>query len=372
MIARQHAAVEAPDRERRALVLAGGGIIGVLYEIGVLAALEEAFPPGPFNQHFDLFVGTSAGAVTAAFVANGAQPSEMFRALRDDLDSPFNFRPEDVFGAPAGNMIQLFTQFAWPLLGAVGGAIRRGTRATLASMLADFQAHHPPGFYSTEPLERALCARFTALGYAHHFPALPRPLYVTGVDIDTAERLVFGTGELAHVHVCRAVAASSAIPNLFEPIRIGERDVVDGAVAGAPPIDVAAERGAHHIVYVNPLVPIRNDRGKVCFPLDEGGCGRLRDRGIGWIADQTLRMCLAAQLPAALVAVQARYPGLVVQSIEPCPDELPMFLHHAMSFDARRELLDYGYTCGQRTAPASALSFSPARLPSVMSCCMRH
>src|SRR5881396_3522917 len=323
MIARQHAAVEAPDRERRALVLAGGGIIGVLYEIGVLAALEEAFPPGPFNQHFDLFVGTSAGAVTAAFVANGAQPSEMFRALRDDLDSPFNFRPEDVFGAPAGNMIQLFTQFAWPLLGVVGGAIRRGTRATLASMLADFQAHHPPGFYSTEPLERALCARFTALGYAHHFPALPRPLYVTGVDIDTAERLVFGTGELAHVHVCRAVAASSAIPILFEPIRV--------------------------------------DRAKVCFPLDEGGCGRLRDRGIGWIADQTLRMCLAAQLPAALVAVQARYPGLVVQSIEPCPDEVPMFLHHAMSFDARRELLDYGYACGQRTAAAAPPSPSAKR-----------
>src|SRR2546426_5404188 len=149
MIARQHAALEAPDRERRALVLAGGGIIGVLYEIGVLAALEEAFPPGPFNQHFDLFVGTSAGAVTAAFVANGAQPSEMFRALRDDLDSPFNFRPEDVFGAPAGSMIQLFTRFARPLLGAVGGAIRRGTRATLASMLADFQAHHPPA--STRP-----------------------------------------------------------------------------------------------------------------------------------------------------------------------------------------------------------------------------
>lgn len=361
MIARQHAAVDAPDRERRALVLAGGGIIGMFYEIGVLAALEEAFPPGAFNEHFDLFVGTSAGAVTAAFVANGAQPSEMFRALRDDLDSPFNFQPEDVFGTAAGNMIQLFTQFARPLLGAVGGAIRRGSRATLASMLADFQAHHPPGFYSTEPLERALCARFTALGYAHHFRALPRALYVTGVDIDTAERLVFGEDELAEVHVCRAVAASSAIPIFFEPIRIGERDVVDGAVAGAPPIDVAAERGARHIVYVNPLVPIRNDRGKVCFPLEEGGCSRLRDRGIGWIADQTLRMLLAAKLPAALVAVQARYPGLVVQSIAPCPDELPMFLHHAMSFDARRELLDYGYACGQRTAPAAPPSPSAQR-----------
>ncbi len=136
---------------------------------------------------------------------------------------------------------------------------------------------------------------------------------------------------------------------------------MDGAVAGAPPIDVAAERGARRIVYVNPLVPIHNDRGKVCFPLGEGGCGRLRDRGIGWIVDQTLRMFLAAQLPPALVAVQARFPGLVVQSIEPRPDELPMFLHQAMSFDARRELLDYGYACGQRTAPAAPPSPS-ARL----------
>src|SRR5438132_1114281 len=239
MIARQHAAVESPDRERRALVLAGGGIIGMLYEIGVLAALEEAFPPGPFNEHFDLFVGTSAGAVTAAFVANGAQPSEMFRALRDDLDSPFNFRPEDVFATPAGNMIQFFTQFAQPLLG--------------------------------------------------------------------------------------------------------------------------TDRGARRIVYVIPFVPIRSRRGKVCFPLDAGGCGRLSDRGIGWIADQTLRMFLAAQLPAAPPAVQARYPGLVVQNIEPFPDELPMFLHHAMSFDARRELLDYGYACGQRTAPAAPPSPSAQR-----------
>jgi hypothetical protein len=59
MIARQHAAVEAPDRERRALVLAGGGIIGMFYEIGVLAALDYGYvcgqrtapagPPSPFS-----------------------------------------------------------------------------------------------------------------------------------------------------------------------------------------------------------------------------------------------------------------------------------------------------------------------------------
>ena len=39
MIAHSEFAVAAPERERRALVLGGGGIIGVLYEIGALTAL---------------------------------------------------------------------------------------------------------------------------------------------------------------------------------------------------------------------------------------------------------------------------------------------------------------------------------------------
>ena len=47
--------------------------------------------------------------------------------------------------------------------------------------------------------------------------------------------------------------------------------------------------------------------------------------------------------------------------IKGASDELPMFLHHAMSFDARRELLDYGYACGQRTAAAAPPSPSAQR-----------
>lgn len=332
-----------------ALVLSGGGITGFLFEIGVLAALEEALPPGPFNEHFDLFVGTSAGAVTAALIANGARPSEVFRAVAENLDSPFNFRPEHVFGTAAASPFQLLTQFARPLAGAIARALRRA-HPSLASILADFQKHHPPGFYSTEPLERTLCDRFTALGYPHRFDELSRPLYVTGADIDTGERLIFGEGELTHVHICRAVAASCAIPIFFQPIRIGERDVVDGAVAGATAIDVAAERAARFIVYINPLVPVRNDRTNMCVPLDGGRCARLAEKGVGWIADQSLRMLLAAKLADTLVALRVRYPILTVHSIEPRPDELPMFLHNVMSFSARRELLEYGYACGRRAA----------------------
>ncbi len=343
----------AGSASRRALVLSGGGITGYLYEIGVLAALEQALPHGTLAQHFDLFVGTSAGAVAAALLANGARAVEIFRVLREDLDSPFNFRPEDVFGTADGGALRLLGQFLWPLAGAVARAVRQPSRSTLATVLADFQEHHPPGFYSTEPLERTLCERFTALGYPHRFGELSRSaLYVTGVDIDTGERLVFGEGELADAHVCRVVAASCAIPIFFRPIRIGERDVMDGAVAEATPIDIAVERGARHVIYINPLVPLCNDRTKLCLPLDGGHCARLADKGVGWIGEQALRVLLAAKLRDTLASLRSRHPDLVIDTIQPGQDELPMFMHHMMSFAARRELLDYGYASGRRLAGA--------------------
>ena len=248
-----------------ALVLSGGGITGFLYEIGVLSALEELLAPLPLHVEFSPLVGTSAGAVVAALLANGASPAAIYRDLFEDRESPFNFRPGQVYGTAAGNLAQLVAQFARPLIGACTRPFRQRTWPTLAELVADFQAHHPPGFYSTEPLERTLCERFSALGYAHHFHELSGRLYVTGSDIDTGERLVFGAGKLRSLHICRAVAASCAIPIFFQPIRIGERDVVDGAVAEATPLDIAVDGGARTIIHLNPLVPIRNDRsGLAC------------------------------------------------------------------------------------------------------------
>ncbi len=346
--------LQDPARNRdRALVLSGGGITGFLFEMGVLAAIEDAVRPQPFAECFDVFVGTSAGAVVAALMANGASPRTIYHALYEDEDSPFNFRPGDVYGTAARNVAQLVAQFARPLLGAVGRAIRRQERPSLTAIFTDFQAHHPPGFYSTEPLQRTLCQRFDQLGYAHHFDQLQEPLFVTGADIDTGERLVFGAGELRETHICAAVAASCAIPIFFQPIRIGERDVVDGAVAEATPLDIAAERGARRILYLNPLVPIRNDRTKLCLPLDGGHCARLSEKGVGWIGEQTLRMLLATKLTDSLAALGSRYPDLVIQTIQPAQDELPMFMHSVMSFAARKELLEYGYQCGRRGAEAN-------------------
>jgi len=347
------------EREGRdALVLSGGGITGFLYEVGVLAALEAALSRQSLREVFDLFVGTSAGAVVAALLANGARAGEIYSMLLEDRDSPFRFRPEDVFGVAGASTWQWIRQFARPLWGAFLRPIRELRWPGLATVLADFQEHHPPGFYSTEPLERTLCERFAALRYSHRFHELGGTLLVTGADIDTGERLVFGAGDLQSVHICRAVAASCAIPIFFRPLRIGDRDVVDGAVAEATPIDVAVEHGARRVLYINPLVPIYNDRSKLCLPLDGGRCARLAEKGMFWIGEQALRMLLAAKLEHALCTLRTRAPDLVLHAIQPARDEIPMFMHNVLSFTARKELLEYGRACGQRAVRSALWEFA--------------
>ena len=76
------------SRPRYALALAGGGVIGGMYEVGALSALEERLA----SRHaaFDIYVGCSAGSVVAALLASGIRASEIYQIHDEDLDDPLN------------------------------------------------------------------------------------------------------------------------------------------------------------------------------------------------------------------------------------------------------------------------------------------
>jgi len=335
------------DRGKTALVLAGGGITGFLYEVGVLTALDELAGRALAND-FDIYVGTSAGAVLAALLANGARPAEIFEAVsQDNVGSPFYFQSRDILGVGSGGPLRMMGQFACATFGTLGRALRAKRRPSFVQMFVDFQEHHPPGFYSTEALEKTLCGRLSALGYGHQFDQLPRELFVTGTDIDTGEHLVFGAGEFADSHICRAVAASCAIPVFFRPIRIGERDVVDGGVSEVCPVEIATKRGATAVLFLNPMVPIRNDRRRICIPSAEGHCARLSEKGVGWIGEQAMRLMRAHSLESALDSLRLTNPRVSLLHLEPSRDEMQLFMHSIMSFSASHELLAYGRDCGR-------------------------
>lgn len=81
-----------------------------------------------------------------------------------------------------------------------------------------------------------------------HFCDLRRPLRIVGTDLDSLERIVFSSGDVAS-----AVHASSAIPGICAPVEWNGATYIDGGVADPLPVDVLAEAGIERIIAVNTI-----------------------------------------------------------------------------------------------------------------------
>src|SRR5512138_3991433 len=85
-----------PQRGKLALVLAGGGLSGAMYEIGALRAIDDILTDRTVND-FDIYVGTSAGAIVGSLLANGATPETMLSGLAGDLPGVRPIKRDDLF-----------------------------------------------------------------------------------------------------------------------------------------------------------------------------------------------------------------------------------------------------------------------------------
>lgn len=322
-----------PERHvpgKRALVLSGGGVIGGMYEVGVLAALDEEFQGFRVND-FDIFVGSSAGAVVASLMANGVRPVELYRILDEGLVDPMNFSRRAVydrhaFSGAAGKLGRL----VW----ALGKNILTGLRTSFPDLLAKAQGAIPSGFFTVQQLEAYMRGVFAEKGLSNDFRTLPRTLLIPAVDLDRAERVVFGVDDLMEIPISQAIAASSAIPGFFEPYTIGGRDYVDGGVGYTGHADMAVERGADAVVVINPLVPLIEHDGERRPPL--------KSRGFYSILEQAGRINSKQLLELGLRDLQQKHPKVEFFLFQPDAKDSPLF-GPSMGFDASRAALRFGY-----------------------------
>jgi NTE family protein len=206
-----------PRRPRRidrdgacAFVLSGGASLGAA-QAGMLRALyERGIVP-------DLLVGSSAGALNAAFVASRAQHvatadelAEVWRALR--RSDVFPLRP----------------------LAALRGLAGRRDHLLDDSRLRSLVERH----LEFERLEDS-----------------PIPLHLVAVDARDGREIRLSRGRTLDT-----VLASSAIPAVFPPVLIGDMRLIDGGVANHTPISHAVELGAT-TVYVLPTGDVRRRAG---------------------------------------------------------------------------------------------------------------
>lgn len=205
----------------------------------------------------------------------------------------------------------------------------------------------PAGLFRLDQYALLLGAFYAREGLARTFADVRRELYVIAHDLDSSDRVVIGHGSLRDVDVATAVAASSAIPILFEPVRIGEVDYIDGGIGSVAHVDVAIEHGAERILVINPVVPVRNVPGKARLPSRHGR-STMRDKGLLYIAGQAWGIANRARLHFGIRSYLADHPRVEVLLIEPGEEETVLFLTNSMNLRKQNEILDYARNAARK------------------------
>ena len=316
-----------------ALVCAGGGVTGAVYEIGCLRALEDLLERSVLD--FDMYVGVSGGAFVTSLLANGVSPAEMYDEVTARSRGPFGLARAPIFRLGLAEYVKRSVRAPRVLTDAVLTSLGEEGRNLSDLALSLFELF-PAGLLETSGLQRYLAELFARRG-GDSFARLARELYVVAVDLDRGDAVAFGEPGFRRVPISRAVEASIALPGLYRPVRIGGRDYVDGGVKKTAHINLAIRHGADLVVCINPIVPLRTPASR--GPLR----GHLSNKGVTYVLDQALRIMLHGRMEYGLERYEAEHPEVDILLLQPTRDDMRMFSYNIMRYSARRIVAEHGY-----------------------------
>lgn len=226
---------------QRTLVLGGGGVTGIAWELGVLEGLRRE---GVDLGDADVVIGTSAGAVAGALMRTAG------------IEAGYRTQTEEPVDEIPARLSPL------TLLRLGGMLARRGDPATIWRRVGEAASAAQPG----DGAERLRVIR-RRIGEADW----PREtLRITAVDVDDGEFVVFDAD--SGVSLVDAVAASCAIPLIWPPIRIGRRRHVDGGIRSPANVDLA--EGADRVVVLAPTTQAVRREHRIARQLERVGADR--------------------------------------------------------------------------------------------------
>ena len=332
-----------PRRSRTALVLGGGGFTGGVYEIGALRALDLLAVNRTVNE-FDVYVGTSAGSFLAALTANGVTPEEMMRVVNQQVPTPFTDVDRDTLMRPnALEFAQAAALLPLRVLGLGRNFLSHLRSASLIDLAVGLAEALPSGLYDGRGVQEYLEKVLSDPDRVNDFRLLENELYLAATDLDTCERIVLGAEGWDDVPISTAVRASTALPMVYKPTVVKDRELIDGGVVSTTNLDIAVEAGAKFVVVVNPLVPFVNDFSKQIPTMFGTRVRRVSDMGFPKIAYQTFKLLAYQRLHEMARQWQERYPGVDIVLIEPEPDDELMFETNILNYSSRVEVAKHGF-----------------------------
>jgi NTE family protein len=331
------------QRSKAALVLGGGGFTGGVYEIGALRAIDLLSVNRTVNE-FDVYVGTSAGSFVAAAVANGVTPEEMMRVIVQQVPTPFpDARVSSLLKPNYSEFLTKGLLLPVRVAQLVRTLVRDLGQISAVDLVVGLAESLPSGLYSGEGIERYVRRILSDPDRTNDFRLLHCELYLAATDLDTCERIVLGSEDWDDVPISTAVSASSALPMMYKPVKIKERELVDGGLVSTTNLDIAVEAGAKFIVVVNPLVPYVNDFERRIPTLTGSRARRVSDMGFPQIGFQAFKLLAHQRLHELARRWEERYPGVDIILIEPDHNDELMFQTSVMNYTSRVDIARHGF-----------------------------
>ncbi|MGI9584874.1 MAG: patatin-like phospholipase family protein, partial [Acidimicrobiia bacterium] len=192
------------------LVLGGGGITGAAFHFGALLAIEMATDWNPNDA--EVVIGTSSGAFVGAMVRADAIDLATFTGTGETTEEIHDWLSSYLYrrSTPRGAI-------RWVRRGLIPALRRPSLHVALAS----------PGLYTTDGVQEWV--HNAAGDLATSWPE--RHTAIVAYDVERRTRVPFGTEATPHATLSEAVAASSAMPFVYEPVRIDDRWYADGGLA---------------------------------------------------------------------------------------------------------------------------------------------
>jgi NTE family protein len=217
--------MQSNETSKRALVLGGGGVAGVAWELGILMGFYDI---GVDVRDADLIIGTSAGSVVGAQITSGTDLETLFTSQLTPVEQTKERKVEF-------DPVQMMESFNQAVAGA--GPDPKAIRARI-------------GVYAltvpTVPEAERRAIIETRLP-VHTWPQ--QRLLIVAVDTGTGEEYIMD--RTSGVSLLDAVSASCAVPGIWPPVTIAGRRYMDGGVRSATNADLA--QGYNCILILNPL-----------------------------------------------------------------------------------------------------------------------
>ncbi|WP_217622267.1 patatin-like phospholipase family protein [Paenibacillus agri] len=206
----------------RAVVLGGGGVTGIAWEVGVLTGLLES---GVDLYQAETIMGTSAGSFVGAALASGYDVNKLFA---DQLEP----NPNEIPVSASKELMQ-----AWYKAFVTGGSDPRKVGAEFGLI-----AKNNPPSVSPEQRRALVESRLVTKEW-------PQQLQVTAIDANTGHLHTFD--HKSEISLPDAVSASGAVPGIWPLVSIGERNWTDGGMVSTTNARLA--EGHQRIIILAPM-----------------------------------------------------------------------------------------------------------------------